>query len=90
MVPIYHRAENGSEEFIGAGAYIDSRVVITVAHNLQKFEDHPELLRVRLGDWNPNVKYSRADYHEGNLEEFPEIEVRKVFNNYTLNFIIGS
>ena len=75
VVPIYH-VDNGTEKYIGAGAYVDSKVVITVAHNLKPFEDRPHLLRVRLGDWNPNIRWSR-DYQEGNLEEYPEIEVRK-------------
>ena len=74
VVPIYQALPDGSEQFIGAGAYVDSQVVITVAHNLKPFEDRPEDLRVRLGDWNPNTKWS-PDYQEGNLEEFPEIEV---------------
>ena len=75
VVPIYQSKPDGSQQFIGAGAYVDTATVITVAHNLKPFEDRPEELRVRLGDWNPNTKWT-PDYQEGSLEEFPEIEVR--------------
>ena len=74
VVPIFQSLPDGSEQFIGAGAYVDSDVVITVAHNLKPFEDRPEEIRVRLGDWNPNTKWT-PDYKEGTLEQFPEIEV---------------
>ena len=74
VVPIYQALPDGSEQYIGAGAYVDSEIVLTVAHNLKPFQDRPEELRVRLGDWNPNTRWS-PDYQEGSLEEFPEIEV---------------
>ena len=74
VVPIYQALPDGSEQYIGAGAYVDSEVVITVAHNLKPFEERPEELRVRLGDWNPRTKWT-PDYQEGSLEEFTEIEV---------------
>ena len=57
---------------------MDSKVVITVAHNMERFKDSPGELRVRLGDWNPNYK-TTDDFEQGQLEEYPELEVCQGF-----------
>merc|ERR1711892_892437 len=53
-------------KYIGAGALMDNDVVVTVGHKVKDFVNNPSGLKVRLGDWNPNIRDS--------AEEHPHIE----------------
>ena len=45
---------------------MDNDVVVTVGHKVKDFVNNPSGLKVRLGDWNPNIRDS--------AEEHPHIE----------------
>lgn len=78
---ILYALPNGDKEFLCNGALIDQRRVLTVAHCVEPFEYHPELIDIRLGDYD-----LEEDYEPDPFEEYQvtDIRIHPRYDNQTL------
>jgi len=67
-VLIFRRNEStGEEDYVGAGTLLDTDVVATTATKVKEYVSDPGLLRVRLGDWDPE------EVGPNSREEYPHV-----------------